>query len=153
MALKGDRIEARTDITYFMNEVGQKGGIVVFDTIGSGAALDQAAALVKYPVVGSGAKPAGLLLCDVVDIDQTRMHLNWHINEVQKGNKVVFLQQGWVTTNQIASGITINPGDTAYVGNGGRITNVFLGGNHAKVGVFKSKLDEDGFAKVEINLP
>ena len=158
MALKGDRIEFQHDITFNMNEVGQKGGIVSYSTVGSGAALDQSAALVTYAATGSGSKPAGLLLNDMVNVDLTRQHINWHKNEVQKGGKVTLLKKGWVVTDQIASGITIAAGDKAYLANGGRITNSNTGnavGDVASplVGSFLSKADEDGFAKVEINLP
>lgn len=157
MALKGDRIELQHDISFFMNEVGARGGVVVISTGGSGASMDQSAALVTYAATGSGKKPIGLLLNDMVNIDLTRQHLNQHKNEVQKGNKVEIARKGPFVTDQIASGITIAVGDIAYLSNGGRITNVksATGGDVAtpKVGQFLSGLDEDGYAKVEINLP
>ena len=157
MALKGDRLETQHDISFFMNEVGNRGGLVVFSTMGSGAAMDQSSALVTYAAVGSGKKPVGLLLCDMVNIDLTRQHLNQHKNEAQKGNKVEIARKGVFVTDQIASGLTLAAGDTAYLSNAGLITNVksATGGDVAtpKVGQFLSGLDEDGYAKVEINLP
>jgi len=160
MALKSDRYEIATDPTFYMNEVGARGGIVSFSTFGSGAALDQAAALVTYAAVASGSKPAGMLLNDMVNLDLTRQHQNYHKDEVQKGGKVTLGTKGWWNTDQITSGITIAVGDRAYLGNGGRITNAITAGgdangypNNPVVGRFLSKLDEDGFAKVEINLP
>ena len=46
MALKADRNELDVDISYFMNETAEKGQIVCISTVGSGAAMDQAGALV-----------------------------------------------------------------------------------------------------------
>lgn len=156
MALKGDYNfqEGDTNIDFFMNEVGNRGGIVSFSTMGSGAALDQAAALVTYAATASGKKPFGLLLCDMVNYDLTRQRLNENKYEVQKGGKVEVLRNGYVVTDQIASGLTLVAGDTAYLGNGGRITNVNTGAAASPVvGQFLSGVDEDGYAKVEINLP
>jgi len=154
MALKGDRLEVQHDTSFFMNEVGNKGGIVTASTVGSGAALDQSAALCTYAAVGSGKAPLGVLLTDVVNIDLTRQHINWHKNEAQKGNKVTILRKGWVVTDQVASGLTIAAGDKAYLANGGRITNVWVSDLVTpKVGQFLSTADEDGYAKVEVNLP
>jgi hypothetical protein len=154
MALKGDRNVQMTDISFFMNEAGAKGGIVCVSTVGSGAALDQAAALVTYSATASGNKPVGLLLNDFVDIDTTRQRVNVHKNEMLKGSKATVMTKGWILTDQLASGITLAAGDTAYLANGGRITNVNTGAAASPVvGRFLGKADEDGFAKVEINLP
>jgi len=83
MALKADRHELQTDISFFMNEVASRGGVAVFSTAGSGAAMDSNKALVTYKAMPSGSVPAGLLLNDMVNIDQTRQHINWHKDEVQ----------------------------------------------------------------------
>jgi hypothetical protein len=84
MALKGDRYEGVTDVSFFMNDTSaNKGGIVCLSTGGSGVALDQSNALVTYEATASGNIPIGLLLNDMVDIDQTRQHFNFHKNEVQ----------------------------------------------------------------------
>jgi hypothetical protein len=47
MALKPDRVEAYTDISFFMNETGDRGGVVVHLTGGSGSAMDDANAVVE----------------------------------------------------------------------------------------------------------
>lgn len=156
MALKGDYNyqEGDTTIDFFMNEVGNRGGVVVANSTASGAALDQAVALATYAATASGNKPLGILLCDMVNLDLTRQHLNQHKYEVQKGSKVEILRNGWVLTDQIASGLTITVGDDAYLANGGRITNVNAGAAATpKIGQFLSKADEDGYAKVEVALP
>ena len=78
MALKGDRYELETAVEFFMNEdsgAAERGGIVTLSTVGSGSALDQSKALVTYASAQSGVVPIGILLNDVVNIDQTRQHI------------------------------------------------------------------------------
>jgi hypothetical protein len=158
MALKPDRIEAYTDISFFMNDTAERGGIVVHVTTGSGVSMDDAGAVVEYPrVSASGTEPAGLLLNDVVDYDLTRQHINWHRDEVQVGSKVTLLRQGQVTTNVIESGVTPVAGDNAYYALNGELTTsgsptVAVATDTVKVGRFLSGLDSDGYAKVDINI-
>ena len=168
MALKADRHELETDISFFYNEgTATRGGVVVLDTVGSGAAMDHAAAKVKYATATYGnyanSVPVGVLLNDVVNLDLTRQHINWHKDEVQKGGKVTLLKKGWVVTDKIYPGNTPVAGGLAYVSHSGLIAT----SNHAVVaqdaddvlgvgrvvGRFLSKKDEDGYVKVEINLP
>ena len=150
MALKPDRIEAYTDISFFMNEVGQRGGIVVDKTSGVGASMDDADAVVEYASSPSGTAPAGLLLNDVVNYDLTRQHINWHKDEVQLGSKVTLLRQGQVTTNMVVDGATPSAGDDAYYGAEGLLTTSST--NSVKVGRFLGGLDADGYVKVDINI-
>ena len=70
MALKSDRNELQTDISFFMNETATRGGVVSISTGGSGAAMDQGAALVTL-TAASGKAPIGILLNDVVNLDLT----------------------------------------------------------------------------------
>lgn len=153
MALKGDRYEAQTDISFFCDTVSEKGGVAVLYTGGSGAALDQSEAEVKYESDSSGKKPIGILLNDVVNKDLTQTHLNWYKNEVQKGSKVTLMTQGWVDTDMIYPEMTITAGDTAYVGPSGLLVNALSTGGEPTVGRFLSSKDEDGYAKVSVNLP
>ena len=46
MALKSDRVEAYTDISYFCNSTAERGGVAVHLTGGSGVAMDDAGAAV-----------------------------------------------------------------------------------------------------------
>jgi len=149
MALKPDRIEAYTDISFFMNETGERGGIVVHVSGGSGVSMDDANAVVEYAANQSGTNPAGLLLNDVVNLDLTRQHINWHRDEVQIGSKVTLLRQGQVTTNVVSGTPTI--GAAAYYGVDGVLTPTALVGS-TKVGRFLSTLDADGYVKVDINI-
>lgn len=150
MALKPDRIEAYTDISFFMNTVGTRGGIVVHATGGSGVSMDDANAVVEYATNQSGTKPAGLLLNDVVSLDLTRQHINWHRDEVQVGSKVTLLRQGQVTTNVVSGTPTI--GADAYYGVAGVLTPSTTLPGSTKVGRFLSLKDADGYVKVDINI-
>lgn len=156
MALKADRHELATDISFFMDEVASRGGIACISTGGSGAALDQAGAKVSYVADAYGAVPAGLLLNDMVNLDLTRQHINWHKDEVQKGGKVTLLTQGNVVTNMIYPGDTPTAGGLAYVAHSGYIAAANKDstlGQASVVGRFISTKDEDGYVKVAINLP
>lgn len=154
MALKGDRYELQTDISFFMNEVAERGGMASLSTGGSGSAMDQSAALATYAATGSGKVPLGILLNDVVNLDLTRQHINWYKNEVQKGGKVTLLRKGYVVTNKI-QGTAPAAGDPAFVAHSGNLSKADLvgAGTQPVVGVFLSSPDQDGYAKVEINLP
>ena len=157
MALKGDRnYNEAVDISYFMSAAtGQRGGIVIHDSTasGSGAAMDDANQLVLIPTgLISGKYPAGLLLNDVVNLDLTRQHINWHKDEVQLGGKVTLLRRGTVVTNMITASETPGPGNPAYADPTGNLGPT-SGADYVKVGTFLSKKDADGYAKVEVNLP
>lgn len=150
MALKGDRHEFDTDISYFMNEAATRGYLVSVSTQGSGSAMDSASSLVTVAANGSGAAVLGVLLNDMVDIDQTRQHVNWNKDEVVKGSKVTILTKGFVVTDAIAG--TPTAGQTAYLANSGKFTPTSATG-YATVGRFLSTKDADGFAKISVNLP
>lgn len=166
MALKSDRYELQTDISFFCDTVLTRGVVVVYqDSDGTGAAMDQGVAVVGCEVADADSVPVGILLNDVVDKDLTRTHLNQYKDEVQKGGKVTVLRKGYVVTNAIEDGLTIHAGDVAYLsdatsptsGPGSTSEVGFLSnaaGTHGKVvGRFLSAKDADGYAKVEVNLP
>lgn len=150
MALKPDRIENLTDISFFMNTTAERGGVVSAVTSGSGVSMDDSNAVVAYAAAASGAKPLGVLLNDVVNLDLTRQHINWHRDEVQVGGKVVVLRHGQVSTNMLVSGITPSAGTDAYVGANGLIGTSST--NAVKIGQFLSSKDADGYAKVSVNI-
>jgi len=156
MALKADRNELDVDISYFMNETAERGQIVCISTVGSGAAMDQAGALVTIKDAHATTSiPVGVLLNDVVNLDLTRQHINWHKDEVQKGGKVSILKKGYVVTDQIEGTPTagaiafLDDADTGKFAVVGSVADT----KYSPVGRFMSTLDEDGYAKVEVNLP
>jgi len=155
MALKADRNELDVDISFFMNETAEKGQVVSIQTAGSGAAMDQAGALVRIHGADGSTIPVGVLLNDVVDIDLTRQHINWHKDEVQKGGKVAILKKGYVVTDQIEGTPTagalafMDDADTGKFAVAASIDDT----EYTAVGRFMSVKDEDGYCKVEVNLP
>ena len=159
MALKTDRSTLQTDISFFMNEVATRGGVASLNTGGSGAAMDQGVALVTYVASPSGKIPMGLLLGDMVNIDLTRQHLNQYKDEVQKGGKVTLLQKGYVVTNNL-EGTAPSAGNAAFLAHSGNLAvsdtiadDTDANGHGRIVGRFLSGVDEDGYAKVFIDLP
>lgn len=150
MALRPDRHELDTDISFFMNETASRGVVVSFSTAGSGASMDNAAALATVAADASGSFPLGILLNDMVNLDLTRQHINQHKDEVQKGGKITILRKGWCVTDQITG--TPTKGQTAYLADSGKLSATQEAGAVA-VGAFLSLKDADGFAKVAINLP
>lgn len=156
MALKSDRYELQTDISFFYNAgTATRGGVVVHDTTaGSGAAMDQGVNLVKYSAATSASVPVGVLLNDVVNKDLTRTHLNQYKDEVQKGGKVTVLRKGYVVTNNITG--APSAGSLAYACHvtAGNVRGDSPGSSGALVvGRFLTSKDVDGYAKVEVNLP
>jgi hypothetical protein len=92
----------------------------------------------------------------MVNLDLTRQHINQHKDEVQKGGKVTLLRKGYVVTNSIEGSTTTLAGSAAYVAHSGNISQsniVADDGQVHVVGRFLSNVDEDGYAKVEIDLP
>ena len=90
MALKADRHELQTDISFFLDAAAvSRGGVVCHDgTTASGAAMDQGVAKVRYQAtVTTSHVPVGILLNDVVNKDLTRTHLNHFKDEVQLGRR------------------------------------------------------------------
>lgn len=158
MALKADRYEESTDISFFYNAgTATRGGVVVLDAANaSGAAMDQGVNLVKYAQASSTSVPVGILLNDVVNKDLTRTHLNANKDEVQKGGKVTVMTRGWVVTSNIDG--TPAPGQLAFASSGtaGNICNgtyYAAGSGELAIGRFMSNKDADGYAKVYVNLP
>jgi len=165
MALRPDRVTVNEDIGFFNNDTSsalnssqaERGGIVSISTAGSGAAMDQSEAVVTYAATPSGAKVLGVLMNDVVNKDLTQTHLNFYKSEVQTGGKCTVLTQGTVVTNWIYPGQTPTVGAPAYVAHSGYLasTDVVAGWkpDSRAIGRFLSIKDENGYAKVAINVP
>ena len=157
MALKQDRSTLATDISFFMNEAAERGGVVSVSATGFGASMDNGDALVTYAADPSGMVPMGLLVNDMVDIDLTRQHINQHKDEVPKGGKVTLLTKGWVVTDQIEGTVTDGT-ELAYLGHSGKIAaSKVIDDDSSEAGLvigrFLSYDDNSGFAKVYIDLP
>jgi len=148
MALRPDRQEHLTDLSFFMNEVAERGIIVTHLSAGSGAAMDDSSATVQVPN-NTTELPAGLLLNDVVNLDLTRQHLNYNQDEVQIGSKVLLLRRGTIVTDQVTASQTIAPGAAAHFDTNGVFTT---GTDSAQVGRFLSTYDADGYVKIAVDI-
>jgi len=153
--LKADRVILETDISMSCPTVAERGLVLCLKTDGSGAAIGDTAAVADLLASPSGKAVAGLLMCDVVNVDTTRYRLNAHKDEVAIGNRVTLLRKGSVVTNEYTG--TPKFGDTAYLTANGILTPTLsaTGGLLAtpKVGQFKSGPDEAGYVKLDVNLP
>jgi hypothetical protein len=155
MAIKADRQVESTEIGYYINETASKGVIASVSTAGSGVSLDNSANLVTIAANSSGNKPVGLLLNEVVNVDLTRFPVNWHKDQVNVGSKVTLMTKGWVVTDKITG--TPNAQDHAILSSSGTVAAVAPGAawNEAanpKVGRFRSKKDQNGFARLYVDL-
>jgi hypothetical protein len=155
MALKGDRVVLETDITLTCDYVTDRGVVVVYGKNGSGIALGSSAGDTTVKANPSGQKVAGLLMNDIVNVDETRYHRNFHKDEKLVNERVTLLKKGRVTTNKVVG--TPSVGDTAYLDSSGCLIPTLhaTGGIVArpKVGQFVSIKDENGYVAVDINLP
>ena len=152
MALSLYRVCLDYSIDYFLDEVQERGKVLVLSTGGSGVSNDNVAHLATAAASPSGKVALGVLLNDMVDVDLSKYHLNHHKDEVQKGGKVTILKKGQVTTNMIYPGVSPTAGSVAYVGASGYFTSTNYAGS-VVAGRFDTSKDENGFAKVSINLP
>lgn len=153
MAIKGDRQVDSDELAYFVNTATSPGKILSVSTGGSGIAMDSTSNVAAASANSSGAKPLGMLLTEVVNIDLARQHINWHKSQVNIGNKARIMTKGWAVTDQVTSATA---GTKAVLSSSGYVTNKASTGHNEvvnpTVGVFRSGKDANGFAKVYIDL-
>lgn len=151
----GNKYIGRHTITNTCLAVTDRGVILCYATGGSGAAIGETAGTVDLYPSASGKYPAGVLLFDVVDVDETRYKLNQYKEVMNSGCPATLLQQGRLTIDTITGTPAI--GAPAYLGANGYVTTTLsaTGGLVAtpRVGSFASTKDADGFATVEFNIP
>lgn len=151
MALKPDRNIVVTDISNICSIAIEKGEVLVFGVSGSGALLNDVASVTRASNP-SGLVPAGVSLANMVSIDITRQHRNFHNDEQLIGEKLPLLTKGWIVTDKIASAANPSVGETAYLTANGELTDAQTSGT-PKVGQFLGAKDSDGYVKVFIDLP
>lgn len=158
MALKPDRDYSEvTDVMNFWISDGTqntavKGGIASVVSSSSGVAMDASGNVVSYAAVASGAIPKGILLQPVNPaLSSTRDFPNLQNGEVRPGDKVTLVRKGWLVTDQIVAGETPAVGDAANVGASGLISSG-TGTDVAQIGRFETTVDNDGFARIYIDI-
>jgi hypothetical protein len=154
MGLKPDRREFNHDITWKFAAIAERGGIPSVVTTGSGGYPGTPLNVAAYATNPSGVTPLGMLLDDVVSYDTNRQHENFYKSGFQSriGMPVCIDRGGHYNTNMIPSGVTVVAPQPAYLAANGLISNVQATGA-PRVGTWVSNQDQDGFAKIQINLP
>lgn len=157
MALREPRLIIEDDVTLTCESAAERGVILCHKSgsAGSGMALGDQAGKADLISAQSGYKVAGMLMHDVVSIDTTKYHRNWHKDETLVGNRCKLMKKGWAVTDKYTGSPTV--GAVAYLTANGVLTPTLstTGGlaQTPKVGLFESIPDADGFVKVSLNLP
>jgi hypothetical protein len=154
MALKGSRQTFETNIDLTVSGVAERGGILSFvpGVVGLGEYSNAAA------VSGQLAKPAGLLLDDVEDINYMKQPEYRQRNVVPKGSCVGIATEGEFITDFVETAVgavsvgTYAPGDVLYLANDGQVSRLNVLGIRKQVGVALSALSADGFLKIRLEL-
>lgn len=162
-ALKPDRNYNPADlVTYYsMFETGTRGRIV-FQSTGfypQGVGLDDGQQRCYYVNANSsGFKPVGLLLNDVVNLDLTRTHINFHKDEVQVGQPVTVAKKGEFVTDGWgpgqASGTSLTLPATVYAGPSGFLYTSagYASSGWTAVGHALSYVDSQNFARIRLDI-
>ena len=147
MALGPNRQVFQTTIDYAVSAAAERGGILSYSTT---------AGEVRYDPDGSGAKPVGLLLTDVEDLnfDKHPQYLQRAVSDI--GSVVAIANKGVFDTDMVVPGATPAQGDPAYLHPSGLVSTVQLddglGNKSPRVGTFRSSLDANGFVRLLVDL-
>lgn len=154
MGLRADRQIDSVEIGFYLNEVASVGVVASISTATSGSSLDGTTSLATISANSSGCVPIGVLLTETVDIDLTRLPVNWHKSQAVKGDKVAIVRKGWVVTDQTTGTITAGPAVLASSGavmSRPAITSWNQVANPS-VGRFLSTKDENGYVRLFVDL-
>jgi hypothetical protein len=149
---------ADSEMSFWMAENAEAGIIVCYPT-GSGvipSALDHYDNVAVVPTSDTEV-PIGILMDNVKDLPDQRYLPNETMREAlfnvnhPHGSlaKIEIIRAGWFSTDMIDTGSVPVPGDPAYFMAGGLFTTDT---GSARVGTFESEKDENGFARIRINL-
>jgi hypothetical protein len=148
MGLKGDMVGVLYENKYVAstNDM-EKGGIACVSTAGSGNKTT-----ISYPGNPSGAYAVGVLMETVdKDLDWTDRPRYTEKGTLDAGEQVPLLVIGQVNTNMIVTGVTPSPGETAYLGASGKVTNVLADGAPT-IGQFATMKDANGYVYLDVRL-
>jgi hypothetical protein len=142
-SLKQDRDIMHADCSHFCDVFASRGTVAeLYSFEPSIAGMQQA---VVRPGFHSG-QPVGVLLNDVVNMDLTRV-CRFRQGEVQVGNKVYLCQDGDLIVGAFDKPVSI--GERMFYDEKGHMTTIDTG---RPIGVAVSSSDDDGFAKIRIQL-
>lgn len=156
MAIKADRQVDSWELGYYLNETASPGVIVVVSTATSGNDLDGTAALATVSANSSGTQPIGMLMSEFVSIDQTRVSRNPYKDQQVVGEKAAIMTKGWAVTNKVVSATAGCFAALASSGSVVAVAEATVNTHNALlqpiVGRFRSGVDEDGYARVYVDL-
>lgn len=142
-ALKADRWIKCEDLSFFYNgECISRGRVVCLDSNQD----DDGFPVVDIPNKCKKPYPVGIIMNDVVNLDMTRQHINWHKEEVPQGGKVCIAKYGYLTIKPVKG--NPQPGKDLYYDDIGYLTTEEVS---KCVGKVTSSLDADGFCRVDIH--
>lgn len=150
MALKADREILQTNIRYKMTaSVSAERGVILVATSTDGT-VNKGPSTLTGNVSNGNARPVGLLLDDVEDLDYTTRPQIWVRNVVPQGSEVSVLTKGRVKTNMIKNTDTPAQGQKAYLTGSGLVSTT--AGSGIEVGFFESSKDADGYADLYVDI-
>ena len=153
MALKGERRVLLDESRFKCDTATNRGVILVYSGSGGSGINPDSGYLATLPGTGSvsGLVPVGLLLNDVVSLDESRYHLNRYKTEERVNGKCTLLKKGFVWTDAVKSGDTPSQGVSAYLAASGQVSTTST--NAALIGKFGSQKTSDGFVLLQVDLP
>jgi hypothetical protein len=94
---------------------------------------------------------------EFVNLDLTRVSVNWHKDQAQIGSKATIMTKGWAVTNKLLSGQTPTAGDVAVLSSSGLVAvkaapTSYNSVANPEVGRFRSKVDESGYVRLYVDL-
>lgn len=133
-------VQDKVNLNYFCNQVAEKGSVMGFKK-----ATSQYAEACLWNE--SNGNPIGIILTDVVNIDLTRSHLNFHQQSVI-GSKVQILTEGKVVWH-MGKGLRLPFGQPIYVDpKTNKLTWKCLS---KQVGHLVYPQEKDGWCLIEVN--
>jgi hypothetical protein len=162
MGLKGDREVLQTNIRYKIEGAkdAERGIILVASATDGTAAVPNtgntvvgSSGLGQETITSNRARPVGLLLDDVEDLDYTTRPQIFVRNVVPRGSEVGLLTKGRVKVNLLDDGVSPAQGQIAYLAPSGYLSNAeHIAGSGIRVGYWESGLDADGYAHLYVNI-
>lgn len=149
MGLKADREVLTTNVNWRITTgVSAERGCILVATATAGV-CDKGPASLTGKVLTGLARPIGLLLDDVEDLDYTTRPQILCRNVVPRGSEVSVLTKGRVKTNMMHGAAAPSGGRAAYLTSSGLVHTT--AGSGIKIGFFESTKDADGYADLFVD--
>jgi hypothetical protein len=145
MALKGKREVLQTNIGWKIADgVSAERGVILCATITDGTCQ------LITGTVKAGARPIGMLMDDVENLDFTSSPQVFVRNVVPQGSEVSILTKGRVKTNMLTGAAAPSGGMKAYLAQSGLVQSA--AGSGIVVGWFEGRKDADGYVDLYVDI-